>query len=111
MSPEDCGKILALACSLDPRLRPPTESDAVVRAQTWSAALMDMPFDFAAKAVINHYRDSTDAIMPAHLNRQWKSQRKAEAEQFATSMALSEPVGVPMPPEIRTQFLSLGKKP
>jgi hypothetical protein len=105
MTPEEAAKVLALSAALDPRLRPPSESDAMVRARAWSAALAEgMTFAWASKAAIAHYAESADSIMPAHLNAAWRAHRKQVAEQAHSRTALEQVAGVPMPEPVREQL-------
>lgn len=105
MTPEEAAKVLALSAALDPRLRPPSESDALVRSRAWSAALIGgMTFAWASKAVIAHYAESADGIMPAHLNAAWRTHRKQVAEREHSRMALETVTGVPMPAPVRERL-------
>jgi hypothetical protein len=107
MTPSDAASLLAVASSLDPRLTPPSKADGVARATVWSAALDDdIPVDKARGIIVMHYRESTEAIMPAHVNRAWRQHRKQflEAERRdmdAKAAAQQAAIAVPMPESIR----------
>lgn len=105
MTPEEAARVLALSAALDPRLRPPSESDALMRARAWAAALSPgMTCDWAAKAAIDHYAESADSVMPAHLNAAWRAHRKQVAEQAHSKAALEQVAGVPMPEPVRERL-------
>lgn len=98
---DEAAKVLAIAATFDPRLKPPSPQDARLRAEAWRAALIDaMDPRWAQDAVVAHYASSTEALMPAHLNRAWKSFR----EQQAMRKPIERGPGVPMPPEVKAQI-------
>lgn len=107
MNPSEAAKVLAMAVTLDPRLKPPSVEDAQARAVAWSATLDDdLPLQVAERLVAEHYRESTDGLMPAHLNRAWRAHRKQalaaqreEAERRAITSAAA--MAVPMPETVR----------
>lgn len=108
MTPDDAARLLAVAGTFDARLRPPSPEDAQARALAWSAALMqDMPPTFAQQAIVAHYAETTDAVMPAHVNTRWRAHRHREAEREASRRALDVPEGIPMPPEVKAQIKAL----
>jgi hypothetical protein len=105
MTPEQSARLLAIAGTYDTRLTPPSKADAQARAVAWSKALdAPMPVEFAIDAIITHYANETQSIMPAHLNRIWRTHRRADAERAATARIIDAPEGIPMPAEIRRQL-------
>lgn len=105
MTPDDAARLLAVAGTFDPRLRPPTPEDAQARALAWAAALhSQMPQAWAQQAIIDHYSETTDAVMPAHINNRYRSYRAREAEKEASRRALEQPEGIPMPPEVKEKI-------
>lgn len=110
MNPSEAAELLAVASALDPRLRPPTAEDAKARAVLWSQTLdVDMPLQAARTMVGWHYRESTDGVMPAHVNRLWRQHKrsKADAERLAIQQKQSSDaaaLSVPMPSEVRDQM-------
>lgn len=110
MNPSEAAELLAVASALDPRLRPPTAEDAKARAVLWSQTLDDdLPLQAARTMVGWHYRDSTDGVMPAHLNRLWRQhkQSKGDAERLAIiqkQATEAAAMSVPMPEEVREQM-------
>lgn len=113
MTPEDASKMLAFAATLDPRLRPPSDADALARAQTWTYALdEDMPVGTAIRIVADHYRESTATIMPANINTRWRVLRREQREHerqraLAAQRAREEAEAVPMPPDVAQRLASL----
>lgn len=94
-------KILGIAATFDQRLKPPTPQDARLRAEAWRAALIaSMDPRWAQDAVVAHYASSTEALMPAHLNRSWKAFRESESMR----KPIERGQGVPMPPEVKAQI-------
>lgn len=61
MTPAEAQMLLGIAASFDNRK--PSEEAAV----SWSHALGDYPFVDCRDAVVEHYRSSTDWIMPGHI--------------------------------------------
>jgi hypothetical protein len=114
MNREDAARLLTIACAYDGRLKPPTKRDAEVRAHAWSVALDSrMPLEWAEQAVIAHYSESTEAMMPAHLNRGFWSYRKTQLDLDAakkTRLELEAVEAVPMPDEIKAQLDALRVK-
>lgn len=105
MTPDDAARLLAVAGTFDQRLRPPSPEDAEARALAWAAALhSDMPPAFAQQAIVDHYADTTDAVMPAHLNGRYRVWRHRESEKAASRRALEQPEGIPMPPEVKDKI-------
>ena len=101
MTPSEAARLLAVACTYDQRLKPPTAADAQARSAAWAAALHpQMAPEWAEKAIVAHYARSTDTIMPAHLNDAHKAHRDRQ-RTAAQSLALTRAIGVPMPPEVR----------
>lgn len=110
MTPDDAAKVLAVAATFDQRHRPPSEADADARSMAWAQALNSkMPTEFAIRAVVAHYKDHTESVMPAHLNERWRAQHRLDVER-AQQRALQQQRGVPMPPEVRAQILAFTRK-
>lgn len=110
MNPSEAAELLAVASALDPRLRPPTAEDAKARAVLWAHTLDDdLPLQAARTMVGWHYRDSTDGVMPAHVNRLWRQHKRTKADEERSAIQRkqvtdSAAMSVPMPPEIREQL-------
>jgi hypothetical protein len=110
MNAPEAAEILAVAAGLDPRLRPPSPEDAKARAILWAQTLdTDMP-PKAGKAMVGwHYRESTDSVMPAHLNRLWRQHRRSTADaerQELERRALTDAaaMSIPMPESVKKQL-------
>jgi hypothetical protein len=110
VTPSEAAKVLAVAVTFDSRLTPPSREDSIARAQAWSLALDErMTEQEAIRLVIDHYRESSDSLMPASLNKAYWRSREAGKERAITSDALDDhrramEVAVPMPPEIKQQI-------
>ena len=101
---DDVAKVLGIAATFDQRLKPPTPQDARLRAEAWRAALIDaMDPRWAQDAVVAHYAASTEALMPAHLNRAWRAFRESESMR----KPIERGPGVPMPPQIKAQIQAM----
>lgn len=107
MNPVEAAGLLAVAATLDPRMTPPSGTDAEARARAWAIALDDdMPPAWGTRKVIDYYAEADRAIMPADLNKAWRIYRVQKAEAERTRLMLverkrQEDLAVPMPPEIR----------
>lgn len=75
MNLEAAARILARAAAYDRR----TIGAADVRA--WHDALADLDEAACHLAVIAHYRDQTDWLMPAHIRRHVEAEARVEAER------------------------------
>ena len=75
-------------------------------AQTLDA---DMTPKAAAAMVGWHYKESTDSLMPAHLNRLWRQHKRANAEAERReverrSITDAAALSVPMPDSVKDQL-------
>ena len=101
MTPNAAAHLLAIACTYDQRLKPPTAEDARARSVAWAAALHPtMTPEWAEKAIVDHYARRTDQIMPAHLNDAHRAYRDRQ-RSINQSRALQHSTGVPMPASVR----------
>lgn len=63
MTPSQAALLLGLAASYDSRTTGRADAEA------WAAALDGLDYERCRKAVIRHYAENTDRIMPAHIRR------------------------------------------
>lgn len=85
MNAQEAAKVLAKAAAYDNRQA--TQAAALA----WAEALdQDMPLQDALRLVGEHYRDERNWVMPADINRRWRTLGKARLET-ATRMGLPEP--------------------
>ncbi|HEY2087876.1 MAG TPA: hypothetical protein VGH54_17900 [Mycobacterium sp.] len=82
MTPEETGKLLATCASFDRRKTGPLDVIA------WHRVLGDLRYADCEDAVIAHYTDTADWVMPAHVRSRVKATRRARVEDS----------GVPEPP-------------
>lgn len=86
MNLTEAANILGLAATYDRR----TIGDAEIVA--WQAALSDVEFTDAQAAIVAHYRDSTDWLMPAHVRRGAeridRERRRGERERAEAQQAI-----------------------
>lgn len=86
MTPQEASKVLAKAAAYDNRQ--PDQAAALA----WSEALdRDLPLQDALRIVSEHYRDERAWIMPADINRRWRTLGK-------TRLANAERRGLPDAP-------------
>lgn len=87
MTPQEAAKVLAKASAYDNRQ--PNE----VAPIAWSEALdRDLPLQEALRIVSEHYQDERTWIMPADINRRWRTLGK-------TRLANAERLGLPEAPD------------
>jgi hypothetical protein len=87
MTPQEAAKVLAKAAAYDNR----QPNEAAVLA--WSEALdRDLPLADALRIVSEHYQDERAWIMPADINRRWRTLGK-------TRLAEAERLGLPEAPD------------
>lgn len=85
MNTTEAAQVLAKAAAYDNRQ--PDQAAALA----WAEALdRDMPLTDALRIVGEHYRDERAWVMPADINRRWRSLGKARLET-AVRMGLPEP--------------------
>ncbi len=98
MTPQETSAVLAMIGTYDRREFTPTD----VRAwhATWHPALT---FEDARHAVTEHYRTSTEWLMPAHINRIAKTRRDDRGQRNA--LPASDPGLNAMPPWFREEYL------
>ncbi len=102
MTPQETSAVLAMIGTYDRREFTPTD----VRA--WQAAWHPaLTFDDARFAVSEHYRTSTDWLMPAHINRIAKARRDDRGQQNALPPGDSGLVS--MPAWFREEYLRYRK--
>ena len=87
MNPTEAAKVLAKAAAYDNRQA--TQAAALA----WAEALdPDLPLQDALRIVGEHYRDERAWVMPADINRRWRSLGKARLETAVR-------MGLPAPPD------------
>jgi len=111
MNKVEVGKVLAIASAIDARLGAADEAGFRAKVEGWSLALSEtMTFEFARDAVGRHYKNTTDSLMPAHLNAIWTSYRSREHELDNVRAIGSSPKSQGMPDEVRAKLVELGLK-
>lgn len=65
MDAREANILLTEVALLDPRFGYVDEMTQVNRAEKWAAALADVALDDARAAVVAHYRETRDRLMPA----------------------------------------------
>ena len=111
MNKAEVGKVLAIASAIDARLGAADEAGFRAKVEGWSLALSEtMTFEFARDAVGRHYKNTTDSLMPAHLNAIWNSHRSREHELDNVRAIGSSPKSQGMPDDVRAKLVELGLK-
>jgi hypothetical protein len=75
MTPEETGAVLATCALYDNRR---TDPRTVIM---WHRAIGDLPYQDCEAAVVAHYAESTDWIMPAHVRNRVKAARRDRLER------------------------------
>ena len=83
MTPEETGKLLARAALVDNRK---VDTPTVI---AWHQIVGDLPFADCEQAIIAHYGETTDWLMPAHVRTRVKEARHQRIKDAG---------GVPAPP-------------
>jgi hypothetical protein len=68
--------LLGAASAVDPKV-PQPDPDVLTM---WSGILGDVPADIAGAAVRDHYRHSSETVMPANIVEHWRTVRRDVAE-------------------------------
>jgi hypothetical protein len=69
--------LLGIASTLDNRV----SAESKMQVRVWAHVLDDVPFDVAEHALREHYRRSTETIMPANIVEYRRTARRVTAEQ------------------------------
>lgn len=85
MSKRDVAKLLAFVAAYDQR----TVGTADVEAWHAVAAQARWELTYAQRAVIEHFTDSTDRLMPAHITRTLRERRERYARSYQHKPAAS----------------------
>lgn len=113
MTPEQAGQVLAVAAALDPRLRPPSQDDAILRARAWASVIHPWIDATAGQwAVRKHYATSSDSVMPVHVNRICSAARQDKDMRLPIEAAVAaRENSVPMPDEFKEAIRKIGLMP
>lgn len=74
MIAQEVAKILTVAAELDNRV-----TVTVERVKVWHRVLAEVDFEAAQRAVIEHYQESTESLLPAHIVSFWREWRLQHA--------------------------------
>jgi hypothetical protein len=85
MTPAETAEALTVAAAFDRR----TIGEADVLA--WHAALGDLDLDDVKDAIVGHYRDSRDWLMPADIRTRVKAVARVRADQHAALIPDADP--------------------
>jgi len=111
MNKADVGKVLAIASAIDARLGAADEAGFRAKVEGWSLALSEsMDFEFARDAIGKHYKNSTDSLMPAHLNAIWTAHRSRQHEIDNVRAIGTSPKSQGMPDDVRAKLVEMGLK-
>jgi hypothetical protein len=111
MNKADVGKVLTVAMAIDARLGAADEAGFRAKVEGWSLALSDtMDFEFARDAIGKHYKNSTESLMPAHLNAMWTAHRSRQHEIDNVRAIGTSPKSQGMPDDVRAKLVEMGLK-
>lgn len=85
MNQTEVAKLLTVASAIDNR----TVADEQVIA--WHAALQHLPYDVAQEAMIRHFRDSTEYLLPGHISKQAKLIRGEQDREMRIRRQIEPP--------------------
>lgn len=111
MTEAEALQLIGQANLLDARCR--IDAD---RAVMWAGVLADVSLEDALWAMREHYRTSTDSMLPAHLLTLLRARRREEAdrryhERLELEQREATAKAAPMPPEVRAELERLRKAP
>ena len=114
MNAQEAAKVLALASTYDFRLSPPSDTDAIVRAEAWALTFAyDLTPEFALQAVVDHYSQTEKSITPSTINAAWRTHKRKAGEKRIRQereAELDQP-SVPMPAEVRARLDEIFARP
>lgn len=112
MRHDEIEKVLGAAMQVDDRM----DMDKY-RIAAWAEIVdKDMPYEFAINALREHYAQETTVLMPAHLNRAWRSVRLQQREKNRTRELTGvqkenlSPESLAQMQELRRRFNSIAAK-
>ena len=77
MTPEQLGEILAFAATIDPRVGSRDEEVTKAITSAWYLTIGDLPAGDVRDAMVAHYRESGERVMPADVRRRVSEVRRA----------------------------------
>lgn len=85
----------------------------MLRAGSWSAVILPwITLELGLWAVREHYRNSTDGLMPAHVNALCRQARRVKGDREASrAITASNDTGVPMPEDFKRQVELMWRMP
>lgn len=105
MNQDEVEQILVAAMQVDDRI-----SVDKFRVAAWAEILdKDMPYAFGIQTIKDHYGSETTVVMPAHLNRAWRSLRR-ERKEIEKTKQLTSHNRANISPETQLQLDELRKR-
>lgn len=77
MNAAEVARLLGIASTLDNKI----SAGSTMQVRTWAHVLDDVPYSAAENALREHYRRSTDTVMPADIVESWRNARRENAER------------------------------
>lgn len=110
MNMQEMAKLLMTATLIDPRMGRKTDQERLAMAAAWLEILDDdLTPEFAATALKEHYKTSSEVFMPVHIQSRYKAHKSHEwNKEQARQIAESRHPSKGMPEEVRVQLRHLG---
>lgn len=115
MQNKDLAQLLVRIAVLDARHIIRDEQRFRDKVDAWAEVLdSDMPYEAALKTVHSHYADEATSVMPADLNKKWRSEKKRakereQSERLHKQFDEAQANAVPMPDHVRELLRGLNR--
>lgn len=109
MNAAEMAKLLGTISLIDARVSRRDDQEKELMALAWLAIVGDqVPYEFAARCAQEHYRNSSEVFMPAHVVTKWKAERQRELEKNKAKELGTSIRSQGMPDSVRQKLKSIG---
>jgi hypothetical protein len=82
MTPAETLELFELISRIDDRVLRTSEDEQAAQLMLWSTALRNVPFDFAGRAIGEHYAESAYPVMPKDIATRWRKVGRDRLERL-----------------------------
>lgn len=91
MTPEEIPQLLQQLSYADPRILPDDPDERRGKVAMWAAVLADVPYDFAMRTAVAHYRKSPFPIAPSEIAAPWVVESRARLGRHTDPTPQADP--------------------
>jgi hypothetical protein len=109
MNASEMARLLGTISLIDARVSRRDDKEKELMAMAWLAIIGEhVSYEFAARCAQDHYRNSSEVFMPAHVVNKWKLERQRELDKSKVKELGSETKSKGMPDSVREKLKSIG---